>query len=197
MAKKTTIYLVRHGDVYNPDGVFYERIAGFRLSDLGHLQAKTLGDFLAQKNISVIYASPLERAQETASYIQAHYPHLSVITDERLIEVSSVKRGQKQKDLTLERWNFYKPAYTKLGGEKLSDIWKRMNRFFRDIVKKHKGESIVAVSHGDPIMISSVKHRGRKLSIAAIRDAEYVETAKGFELVFEEFGATEVNKLQF
>ncbi len=194
---KTTIYLVRHGDVYNPDGIFYERIAGFRLSDLGRAQAKALGNFLSQKDVHAIYASPLERAQETASYILSHHQHLSIIPDERLIEVSSMKRGQKQKDLALERWNFYKPAYTKLGGEKLGDIWKRMNSFFRDVLRKHEGQNIVAVSHGDPIMISSVKHQGNRLSVSAIRDQEYVETAKGFELVFEGFGATEVNKLQF
>lgn len=194
---KTTVYLVRHGDVHNPEGIFYERIAGFRLSDLGRQQAKLLGDFLSGKRLSAIYASPLERTQETASYIVSHHPHLSVIRDERLIEVASSKRGQKQKDLALERWNFYKPEYTKLGGEKLSDIWRRMNGFFRETVRKHQGQTIVAVSHGDPIMISSVKHMGKRLSLASIRNVEYVDTAKGFEIVFEGFSAIEVNKLNF
>lgn len=194
---KTVVYLARHGDVHNPEGIFYERIPGFRLSELGRSQAKLLGDFLSGKSISAIYASPLERAQETASFIVSHHPKLSIISDDRLIEVASARRGQKQADLALERWNFYKPEYTRLGGEKLSDIWARMHDFFRETIKRHQGESIVAVSHGDPIMISAVKHKGRRLSLSAIRDEKYVDTARGFELVFEGFSALEVNNLEF
>ncbi len=194
---KTTIYLVRHGDVHNPEGIFYERIPGFRLSEFGRLQAELLGNYLASKEIGAIYASPLERAQETASYVLSHHPHLSIIADERLIEVSSVKRGKKQKDLAVDHWNFYKPEYTRLGGEKMSDIWERMSHFFREVVRKHEGQAIVAVSHGDPIMIAQAKHRGKQLTLSSIRGEEYVETAKGFELVFRTGSPVEVNRLVF
>ena len=173
---RTIIYLVRHGDVHNPEGIFYERIAGFRLSALGRDQAQALGVFLSTKRITHIYSSPLERTRETTSYIATHHPQVPVAFDERLLEVSSVKRGKKQVDLALERWNFYKPKYTKLGGEKLSDVWRRMNHFFKEVVKKHQGQEIVAVTHGDPIMISFIKHQGKRLTLSEIRGADYVET---------------------
>jgi len=34
------LHLVRHGEVFNPQGVLYERIEGFELSDLGHEMAE-------------------------------------------------------------------------------------------------------------------------------------------------------------
>ena len=194
---QTVIYLVRHGDVHNPDGVFYERLPGFYLSELGITQAHTLGKFLSDKKISAIYASPLERTHQTADIIASYQHGLNVVHDKRLLEVSSVKRGQKQADLAAERWNFYKPKYTKLGGEKLSDVWKRINSFFKEAVQKHKGQAIVVVSHGDPVMISMVKHKGKRLTVDEIRGVEYVQTARGFQFVFEEYSAVEVNKLVF
>ena len=36
MAEQTRVHLIRHGEVYNPDGVLYGRLPGFRLSDKGN-----------------------------------------------------------------------------------------------------------------------------------------------------------------
>ena len=67
----------------------------------------------------------------------------------------------------------------------------------RDILTKHTGQEVVVVSHGDPLMISMIKHKGRPLRLVEIRGEEYVQTAGGFRLVFDEFRATEVSKLDF
>lgn len=194
---KTTIYLVRHGDVHNPDQILYERLPGFRLSELGIKQAHELGKYLSDKSITAIYASPLERTRETANIIASYHKGITVVHDERLLEVSTTARGLSLAELTVEHFDFYKPKYTKLGGEKLSDIWKRMRSSIRDIVKHHKGHEVVIVSHGDPVMVSMIRHKGRPLRIAEIRGEEYVATARGFRLVFDEFRATEVSKLDF
>lgn len=196
-AGTTTIYLVRHGEVHNPNKVFYERIPGFHLSELGKTQAHALGKHLSSQQITHVYASPLERTQETAQIITSYISNLTIFPDERLIEVSSVKRGLKIAEMEKERWNFYKPKYTKLGGEKLSDVWKRMSHFFREKMLKHKGEEIVVVSHGDPVMISMIKHKGKRLSVSAIRSTPYVQTANGFRFEFDELGAVEVSSLDF
>ena len=36
----TTIHFVRHGKVYNPDHLLYERLPDFHLSDLGRRMAQ-------------------------------------------------------------------------------------------------------------------------------------------------------------
>jgi len=194
---KTTIYLVRHGDVHNPGKILYERLAGFPLSELGRTQAHALGKFLAARRVSAIYASPLERARETAGIIASYHQHVTVSYDERLLEVSTPARGMKFEDLARERWNFYKKERINQGGERLSDIWRRMQHFMKEATKKHRGEEIVAVSHGDPIMVSFIKHQGKRLNLTEIRGADYVDTAKGFLLTFEEERVLEVAKLEF
>jgi broad specificity phosphatase PhoE len=194
---KTIIYLVRHGEVHNPQKIMYERLPGYHLSEVGKQQAHELGKYLSDKAISAIYASPLERTRQTAYIIASYHKGISIVHDERLLEVSTTARGMSIVHLEEERWNFYKPKYTKLGGEKLSDIWKRMQATFDDILTKHKGQEVVVVSHGDPVMVSMIKHKGRPLRIAEIRGAEYVQTAHGFRLVFDEFRAVEVSKLEF
>lgn len=193
---KTTIYLVRHGEVHNPEDILYERLPGFQLSENGRTQAHALGKFLSDKKISAIYASPLERTRETAGIVASYHEGLTVTYDERLLEVSTTARGRKMKELEEERWNFYKPSYLTHGGESLGDIWKRMRQFFREAVKKHKGQEIVVVSHGDPVMVSKVKHEGKRLTVASIREG-FIQTAHGYALIYEELSAVEVNKLEF
>lgn len=196
-AGKTTIYLVRHGDVHNPEQVLYERLPGFRLSELGRQQASLLGKFLSSKAISTMYASPLERTRETAGILASYHQNLPVFFDERIIEVSTPARGRKMEELARGGWNFYKKEHIENGGERLSDIWRRMQNFFNEALKKHQGEEIVMVSHGDPIMISQIKHQGKPLSMKAIRGENYVQTARGFQLVFDDFRAIEISKLDF
>lgn len=192
---QTTIYLVRHGDVQNPDRILYERMPGFPLSDLGREQAHALGKFLSQKPISAIYASPLARTRETAGIVASYHPKIAVVYDERLLEVSTPARGMKFADLARDHWNWYHRHHIKAGGERLGDIWKRMQKFIREAIRKHQGQEIVAVSHGDPIMISYVKHQGKRLTLSQIRDQEYVDTAKGFVLTFEETRVLDITRL--
>ena len=64
-----TVLLVRHGEVENPDRVVYADLPGFGLSDRGKSEAAAAAGFLAPLGVAAIYASPLERAQETASFI--------------------------------------------------------------------------------------------------------------------------------
>lgn len=194
---QTTIYLVRHGEVHNPKQVVYGRIPGFYLSETGRAQAMKLGNHLAGKKLSAIYASPLERTHETATYIHKHHGHLNIIPDERIIECFTPLEGESIEVVEKNNWNFYEPEFLEKGGESLEDIWNRMSEFFSEKVKQHSGESIAVVSHGDPIMISAAKHTGKPLLLESIRGIAYVETAKGYEIVYEEETVTAVNKLDF
>lgn len=193
----TTIYLVRHGAVENPGQVIYGRMPGFPLSPEGREQAHRLGKHLSGKTISALYASPLDRTRETAGIIASFHRNVTIHFDERLLEVHSPGlEGKLFADFAREEWNFYKPGYIKkYGGERLIDIWKRMQEFLVESARKHQGQEIVAVSHGDPIMIVQAKHRGKRLTLGEIRGPEYVGTAQGIQLDFDEFGAVEVAKI--
>jgi broad specificity phosphatase PhoE len=52
----TTVHLLRHGEVHNPDGVLYGRLPGFRLSELGERQAVAAAEWLAGRDIAHLVA---------------------------------------------------------------------------------------------------------------------------------------------
>ncbi|SQC01511.1 bifunctional RNase H/acid phosphatase [Mobiluncus curtisii] len=62
----TTVHLMRHGEVDNPEGVLYERLDGFGLTERGREMTTLTARWLAAENrdIAMIMSSPLQRAQE-------------------------------------------------------------------------------------------------------------------------------------
>lgn len=89
----TVVHLMRHGEVANPDGVLYGRLPGYHLSELGRQMAERVAEHLAPRDVTHVVASPLERAQETATPIaKAH--GLDLDTDGRLIEAENVFQGR-------------------------------------------------------------------------------------------------------
>ena len=94
MAEQTRVHVMRHGEVYNPSGILYGRLPGFHLSDTGRAQAAEVADFLADRDVVAVIASPLQRAQETAAPIAARHD-LPVDTDPDLIESSNFFEGRR------------------------------------------------------------------------------------------------------
>ena len=66
MTERTTVHVMRHGEVHNPEKVLYGRLPDYHLSERGRAQAQAAADWLAHNDIVYVVASPLERAQETA-----------------------------------------------------------------------------------------------------------------------------------
>ena len=88
------LHLVRHGEVFNPEGVLYERIDGFGLSDLGHQMAKAAADQLKREGVQIskLIASPLQRTRESVRPIEQLFG-LEAELDERVIENWNLFRG--------------------------------------------------------------------------------------------------------
>ena len=89
---ETVVHLVRHGQVENPRRVLYGRLPGYSLSTRGQAQAGLLARHFADVPLAAVLASPLERAQQTATPIAAAHG-LEIRTDLRLIETSNVFEG--------------------------------------------------------------------------------------------------------
>ena len=66
----TTVHMVRHGQVDNPQHLLYERLPGFHLSAKGRRMARATADYMASQpdmaSAVAIFSSPLERTRETA-----------------------------------------------------------------------------------------------------------------------------------
>ena len=90
----TTVHLLRHGEVFNPDGVLYGRLPGYHLSELGAEMAEGAAEALKHRPITQVWSSPMERAQQTAAPL-ADELGLDVVLDDRLLEATNVFEGQR------------------------------------------------------------------------------------------------------
>ncbi|GAB5493115.1 MAG: hypothetical protein Phog2KO_33300 [Phototrophicaceae bacterium] len=160
MPAPLTIYLARHGDVHNPEALLYGRLPGYYLSELGRNQAKSAGEHLAQYDLSAIYSSPMERAQETAGIItnQRENP-LPVTVDERLIEVHCPYDGTPQSEL--DKINFDLYTDTSEEYEKPHHLRRRLLDFINDMRRQHANQTILAVSHGDIVVSAFMFAKGQ------------------------------------
>src|ERR1700731_1333559 len=93
MAEITVVHLLRHGEVHNPNHVLYGRLPGYHLSANGRMMAAAAADFFDGRPVAAIFASPLERAQETAAPV-AERLGLEIVTRDRLIESASWLEGR-------------------------------------------------------------------------------------------------------
>jgi broad specificity phosphatase PhoE len=89
---RTTVHLLRHGEVHNPGAVLYGRLPGFRLSEDGLQMARDAAEALRGRDVTHVVASPLQRAQETAGPI-AEVFGLPIATDDRLLESENAFEG--------------------------------------------------------------------------------------------------------
>jgi broad specificity phosphatase PhoE len=163
----TVVHLMRHGEVHNPAGVLYGRLPDYHLSDLGVDMAETVGLHLADHDVTVVVASPLERAQETAAPIAS--PHgLSIVTDPRVIEAGNYFEGKTfgvgDGSLRYPRhWpklvNPFKPSW----GEPYQEIADRMLAAIADARRLARGHEAVIVSHQLPVWTVRSKLEGRHM----------------------------------
>ncbi|MEU9111917.1 histidine phosphatase family protein [Streptomyces sp. NPDC048483] len=153
----TVVHLMRHGEVHNPEGVLYGRRPGYHLSDLGRKMADRVAGHLAERDITHVVASPLERAQETALPIAGTHG-LELATDERLIEAGNVFEGKTfgVGDGALKKpgnWKYLTNPFRPSWGEPYIEQVVRMMAALGAARDAARGHEAVAVSHQLPIWI--------------------------------------------
>ena len=152
---RTTVHLLRHGEVHNPDLVLYGRLPGFRLSEDGAQMAEDAADALADRDVVHLVASPLQRAQETAQPMSRRFS-LPVHTDERLLESENVFEGRTVGvgDGALSNpanWKHMYNPFAPSWGEPYGVIAARMLAAAETAREAARGHEAVCVSHQLPI----------------------------------------------
>ena len=157
MAEITVVHLLRHGEVHNPEHVLYGRLPGYHLSAAGRLMAVAAADHFDGHPVSAVFASPLERAQETARPV-SDLLAIPIVTDDRLIESGNVLEGTtvslghlaanplKWKYL----WNPFRPSW----GEPYADVAARVWQVIERARDAARGAEAVCVSHQLPIWVT-------------------------------------------
>ncbi len=176
----TLVLLVRHGKTPTTGSVLPGRAKGLHLADEGVRQAEAVASRILElhesrtakkdgRGISAVYASPMERTQETAKPI-ARALGLRVRTRKGLIECDFGEwTGQELEELNKRpEWKTVQrhPAGFRFpGGESFSEMQTRMVDTLNDLVAEHRGEAVVAVSHADTIKAAVAQALGTPLDL--------------------------------
>ncbi len=175
MAKKSTpkptvVLFVRHGQTPTTGKKLPGRAPGLHLADKGIAQAEAAGERIAALgSVKAIYASPMERTQETAAPI-AKACKLRVRTHQGLIEADfGAWTGKNLSALRkLPEWETvqkYPSGFRFPKGESFPEMQTRMTGAIGELVAKHPGETIVAVSHADTIKAAVADAAGTPLDL--------------------------------
>ena len=164
---RTTVHLLRHGEVYNPEGVLYGRLPGFRLSDDGQQMAHDAARALEGRDVIAVVASPLQRAQETARPTAELFA-LDIVTDDRLIESDNVFEGKRWASATAcssgrSTGTTCATRFVPSWGEPYVVIARRMLAAAVSARDLARGHEAVCVSHQLPIWTVRRSVEGRPL----------------------------------
>lgn len=170
-----TVHLLRHGEVFNPDGVLYGRLPEFHLSERGHAMAVMVAEHfaaLAAQGAAPVYlvSSPLTRAQETAQPT-AEALGLDIVTDPRIIEAENHFEGLVMSPAELRRpkhWPYFVNPMKPSWGEAYSAQADRMLAAARDARRRAfevggDGAAAIMVSHQLPIWSTRRSAEGKRL----------------------------------
>ncbi len=165
----TVVHLVRHGEVHNPDGLLYGRIPGYRLSERGQAMAQRLAEHFSGDghDVTHVVASPLQRAQETATPV-AEALGLELGSDDRLIEAANHFEGMTfgVGDGSLRHphhwkylWNPFRPSW----GEPYKEQAARVRAAVDSAREAARGHEAVLVSHQLPVWVTRLSAEHRRL----------------------------------
>jgi broad specificity phosphatase PhoE len=139
----TVIYLARHGQTPLNESGALPGLADPPLDEAGHEQARRLGAALGPRRPSLVVASPLRRAIETAQPV-ADWAGLPVTTDQRLIDRDYGPWTGASKESVVARRGSVDDAP---GVEPQATVLDRAVAGLTDIARRHRGATVVVVSH--------------------------------------------------
>ncbi len=163
----TTLVLVRHATTAATGKRLGGWTPGVHLDEAGREQAQATAERLAALPVTAVYASPLERTQETAKAIAK--PHgLRVRTRKAIGEVDYGEWTDKPLGQLRRRkaWATIQATPSRVtfpGGESIRGAQARAVDATEGLAAAHPEETIVVVSHADVIKAVVAHHLGMPL----------------------------------
>jgi len=162
-------YLIRHGSTDAAGHILTGRTAGVHLNEQGRKQIRELPERFKNVPLKAIYATPLERTQETAEPL-AHAFGLTVQIAREMTEVDygewTGRRTDELRDDPLwRRYLSFRSSVTIPGGESMLQIQERVVGFMGALHRAQPEAHIALVSHGDPIKTAVCYYMGVPLDL--------------------------------
>ena len=165
----TLFHLVRHGEHALQGRLAAGRMTGIGLSPKGRAEAAAIAARLAGEKVDAIYASPLDRARETAEIIAGRLERPVVIRED-VIEVdfgewTGLTFDQVRSDKRWVPWQSCRSIAAIPGGESWRRVQERAVDALFDLRRAHPEGTVVVVSHGDVIRAALLFALGMPLDL--------------------------------
>ena len=166
----TLVLFVRHAQTPTTGQHLPGRARGLHLSEAGHAQAEAAAKRVGElKRVDAVYASPLERARETAAPIAAARG-LEVVVDKGLLECDFGEwtGGELKELMKRPEWRQiqrYPSGFRFPAGESFVEMQTRIVTAVDRLRAGHPGGVIVVVSHADPIKAAVAQAMGTHLDL--------------------------------
>ncbi|NJL20703.1 MAG: histidine phosphatase family protein [Leptolyngbyaceae cyanobacterium SM1_3_5] len=170
----TRVILIRHGrSTFNQLKLYQGSSDASVLTEQGYDTACQVGQLLSDRSIDAIYSSPLKRVQQTVNALLEEFydrpKHLEVHPSLREIEMSnwegrSYRDVQQTEPETYQCWKQQPHEFrlqsrdadatgsiavvTQTHSYPVLDLFDRTRQFWQEILPRHRGQTIVIVSHG-------------------------------------------------
>jgi len=166
----TVFHLLRHGEP-TVFGRINGRLPGVGLSARGRAEIAAVAARLAEEKIEALYASPLQRTQETAA-ILSELLGLPVGCRDDVIELdfgewTGLTADEIRKDPRWQVWSNCRSIAVIPGGESWRQVQDRVVGALFDLRQVHPDGSVVIVSHGDVIRAALLFALGMPLDFYA------------------------------
>jgi broad specificity phosphatase PhoE len=162
-----TFLLIRHAAIDGLGVRIVGRTAGVHLNGQGRAEAECLARRLSGVSLSAVYASPRERAQETAEAI-GRATGIALQTKDELDEVDFGDwTGKDFRELdTMSDWRGFNSSRNSARiprGESMLDLTKRADRAITALREEHPSDCIALVSHADWVRAAAASQLGLSL----------------------------------
>ncbi|MDP6510721.1 MAG: histidine phosphatase family protein [Dehalococcoidia bacterium] len=148
------LILVRHGQTqWNVERRFQGGGSDIELNEVGHRQARAVGEAMRAEKIDAIYSSPLSRARDTAQQIAQHHDmRVTLEPDFTEIDAGDLEGfhfGQlpQEHPAFWKQWREGTGSIACPGGESLGDVMERAWAALVRIRDHHPEDTVVVVCH--------------------------------------------------
>lgn len=134
------------------------------LTKLGKSTIKESAEKIKDKNVDLIFASPLLRTKMTAEIVEK-IVKVKPKYDKRLREIGFGIFNNRQ---LVRMWKYFETEEKRINhappkGETYQEILERMMDFLKETDKKYKGKNILIISHEGPLFLLQGKIMGLSL----------------------------------
>jgi probable phosphoglycerate mutase len=164
----TTVLFIRHAVHALLPHTLVGRADGVSLSPEGREQARRLGEILAHQPVAVVQSSPRDRARQTAAAIAVRHV-LPVETVPALDEMdfgswTGMRLAELDIDPNWHAWNIARAQSCPPQGETMQALQDRVVRHLKELQDLYPHETVVLVSHAEPIRAALLHARGMHLN---------------------------------